>query len=183
MLTILLGFGVGLLAWTLLEYIIHAWLGHLPKGKILISREHLHHHADILYFSPLPLKIRGAIPVLGLLAVATGLTAGWPFAGGFVTAVALAWSFYEWLHQAIHVYGPTNAYMRWAARHHLHHHFTRPSRNHGVTTPLWDIVLGTHEPPAKVRVSRKHLAALPWLAATAQDGDGQPAYMADYELV
>lgn len=179
----LFGFVCGLFAWTLLEYIIHAYLGHLPKGKIMVSREHLHHHADIQYFSPLSLKIRGAVPVLSLLLVVTGLLSNWAFAGGFTVAVSVGWTVYEWLHKAIHDLGPTNAYMRWAARHHLHHHFTRPQRNHGVTSPLWDILLGTHEPPARVRVSRKHLAALPWLAASTQSGDGQPAFMADYELI
>ena len=30
---------------------------------------------------------------------------------------------------------------RWAANHHIHHY--HPDRNFGVSTPLWDIVLGT----------------------------------------
>ena len=54
----LVSFVAGLAGWTLLEYAIHSWLGHLPRGRILISSEHLKHHSDILYFTPLRLRIR-----------------------------------------------------------------------------------------------------------------------------
>jgi sterol desaturase/sphingolipid hydroxylase (fatty acid hydroxylase superfamily) len=30
---------------------------------------------------------------------------------------------------------------RWAAAHHVHHY--HPDSNFGVTTPLWDVLLGT----------------------------------------
>jgi len=173
------GLAAGLVGWTFLEYVIHAWLGHLPKGKILVSREHLHHHADITYFSSLATKLRGAVPVLGLLlAVAVGL-GGWSLGGGFVLAVAIGWSIYEWLHEAIHVSGPRGPYTRWAARHHLHHHFSKPGRNHGVTTPLWDILLGTYEGSPQVRVPAKVVTSLPWLEQGLQAGTS-PLYLGDY---
>lgn len=183
MLSVALGFVAGLVAWTLLEYIIHYPLGHLPKGKILISSEHLKHHANILYFTPVRLKIVGALPVLGLLLLISAALFGIAVAAGFVAAVAVGWTIYEWLHQSIHVNGPTNRYSRWAARHHLSHHFTRPNCNHGVTTPIWDMILGTYEPAARVRVGRKHLAGIPWMKSAASDTAVQPAFMADYELV
>jgi sterol desaturase/sphingolipid hydroxylase (fatty acid hydroxylase superfamily) len=176
-----MGLAAGLVGWTFLEYVIHAWLGHLPKGKILVSREHLHHHADITYFSSLATKLRGAVPVLGLLlAVAVGV-GGWSLGGGFVLAVAIGWSIYEWLHEAIHVSGPRGPYTRWAARHHLHHHFSKPGRNHGVTTPLWDILLGTYEGSPQVRVPAKLVTALPWLDHGLQ-ASTSPLYLADYVI-
>jgi hypothetical protein len=183
MIAIAWGVATGLVAWTLLEYVIHYWLGHLPRGRILISSEHLKHHADILYFTPLPLKVRGAAPVLGVLGLATGWAVGWAFAAGFVAAVAAGWTSYEWLHQSIHVNGPRSAYGRWAARRHLHHHFMRPRANHGVTTSLWDHVFRTHVPVERVRVPRRSLAALPWLAAAREAGAAPPAFAADYEVV
>lgn len=176
-----LGLVAGLLGWTLLEYIVHYVLGHIPKGKIFISREHLHHHQDITYFSPIPLKIRGAVPVLSLLfAVGYFAVSVW-FAAGFTLAVGAGWTLYEWLHQAIHVRGPHTAYGRWAARHHLAHHFVRPDVNHGVTTPLWDILLGTHKPVTKISVRKKDADLIPWLAAGFA-ADAPPAFIADYEL-
>ena len=71
-------FVAGLVGWTLLEYAIHFWLGHLPKGRILISSEHLKHHSDILYFTPVRLKIRGAVPVLAVLLLIVGGACGLP---------------------------------------------------------------------------------------------------------
>lgn len=153
----------GLAGWTLLEYVIHRWLGHLPKGRILTSREHLDHHADILYFTPLALKIRGALPVLGGVLLATGLLWNGPAALGSTLAVALGWSLYEWLHQSIHVRGPRNAYTRWVARHHLSHHFQLPNANFGVTSPLWDWLFLSYQPVRQVRVPARFAAALPWL--------------------
>lgn len=177
-----LGFVAGLAAWTFLEYVIHYWLGHLPKGKILISSEHLQHHANILYFTPLRRKLRGALPVLSVLLLLVSALVGIAAGVGFVAAVALGWTIYEWLHQSIHVHGPTNRYSRWAARHHLSHHFTLPQRNHGVTTPIWDIILRTYQPVPKVRVGRRHVASIPWMAAALEAGPARPAFLADYEV-
>jgi sterol desaturase/sphingolipid hydroxylase (fatty acid hydroxylase superfamily) len=158
------GFGAGLLAWTLLEYAIHSWLGHLPKGRILISAEHLKHHRDMLYFTPLPTKVRGAVPVLGVLFVLAAAACGLAGACGFVAALALGWVAYERLHRSIHVDGPRGPYTRWAVRHHLHHHASRPDVNHGVTTPLWDLVFGTYVPTPQLHVPERLRPSVPWLS-------------------
>ena len=71
-----LGFLGGLIGWTFLEYVIHYWLGHLPRGKTMVSSEHIKHHKDILYFSSLALKIRGAVPVLAITFAGVWAAAG-----------------------------------------------------------------------------------------------------------
>jgi len=176
------GFACGLFAWTLLEYIIHYWLGHLPKGKTLISSEHLKHHKDILYFTPTLTKIRGATPLLIILgAGATFLIDVW-FAVGFVAAVATGWTTYEILHQSIHVRGPTTVYGRWATKNHLYHHFMRPNRNHGVTTPIWDYIFRTHDAVDRVSIRARDAETVPWLASAFQDRDNAPAFVSDYHI-
>lgn len=182
---IVLGFLGGLLAWTLFEYVIHYPLGHLLRGRMLISSEHLRHHGNILYFSPLSLKLRGALPVVAILFALCALLVGPAAASGFVAAVAAGWCIYEGLHQSIHVKGPHGRYSRWAARHHLAHHFGDPNCNYGVTTDLWDRLLGSHRPVAKVRVPRAALAKIPWLARVHEQAAGAalPRFAEDYELV
>ena len=175
-------FVAGLASWTLLEYIIHYWLGHLPKGRILISAEHLKHHGDILYFTPLRLKVRGALPVLAVLLFIVGGACGLTAGLGFVAAVALGWTTYEWLHQSIHVNGPRGAYSRWAARHHLSHHFGPPNVNHGVTTPLWDLIFRTYAPVRCVRVPKRFQASVPWLASAFGGRTNLRECLSDYEL-
>ena len=160
----LAGLVAGAGTWTFLEYVIHAWLGHLPRGKTHVSAEHLAHHRDILYFVPLATKLAGAVPVLsiatGLAYAAMDLT----FALSFLLALTAGWWSYEWLHQEIHVRAPKGRYALWATRHHLAHHFTHPAKNHGVTTPLWDFVFGTYVRVDKVRVPPAQRARIPWLA-------------------
>jgi sterol desaturase/sphingolipid hydroxylase (fatty acid hydroxylase superfamily) len=178
---ILTGLVAGALAWTLLEFIIHYPLGHWPKGRILISREHLKHHSDTQYFTPLATKLRGIVPVLALPGLALWHTVGAVFAVSFVVSLTIGWVTYEWLHQSIHVNGPRSAYGRWAARHHLYHHFMRPNANHGVTTPIWDFILRTHQPAVQIRIREKDLADLPWLAK-ALESENPPAFVADYVI-
>jgi hypothetical protein len=51
--------------------------------------------------------------------------------------------------------------------------------NHGVTTPLWDIVFGTYEEPETIRVPKK--IVMPWLidpVSLTVHGD----YVADFRL-
>lgn len=174
-------FVAGLVSWTFLEYAIHYWLGHLPRGRILISREHLHHHADILYFTPFSRKVRGAAPVLLVVAATGTVVAGLPHALVFTAAIAIGWTAYEVVHQWIHVHGPKGRYGRWAARYHLHHHFVQPKHNHGVTTPIWDVILRTRTRPGVVRIPRKQLASVPWLEKALQS-DEPPAFAGGYRV-
>ncbi|HEX4895187.1 MAG TPA: sterol desaturase family protein [Solimonas sp.] len=182
MLAFFTSFLLSLLAWTLLEYGIHAGLGHLRHGRLLVTSEHRKHHKDILYFTPLPLKIRGALPVLLALLAVVGGAGGLAAGLGSVIAVALGWSTYEVLHQFIHVKGPQGPYTRWAARHHLSHHFGHPRANFGVTTSLWDHVFRTYQSVPQVRVPAHRLSDLPWLAVERQGQGPARPHAADYQL-
>jgi hypothetical protein len=78
-----------------------------------------------------------------------------------------------------HLKAPRSRYQHLVRRHHFHHHFGSPMRNHGVTTLFWDRVFGTLERPEQVRVPRR--LALPWLVDAA--GEILPEFRADYVLV
>lgn len=157
----------GLLLWTLLEYLLHRFVFHARVLGERLGREHLHHHAAVNWFAPWWTKLLLAAPILGALAGAGALLVGAPgaaLAGGTL----LGWLVYEWLHRRIHVAAPRSAYARWARAHHLSHHFGRPHRNHGVSTPLWDWVFGTLEAPGVVSVPSAHAHKLPWLVEAQQ---------------
>lgn len=174
------GLALGVLLWTLFEYFLHRFGGHANWLGKQVRKEHFTHHATPDYFTPWRRKLLLAAPILGATG-ALGLLVAGPT--GLAAAVGLAgsWVFYEKLHQATHLRGPRNAYGEWARRHHLHHHFQSPKANHGVTTPLWDIVFGTLERPAMIAVPRRHVRCFAWLL----DGDsGIDARYADrYRLV
>lgn len=153
----------GLLTWSFLEYVIHNWLGHLPKGKGTISKEHLAHHADTTYFVPWSKKLQLAAVVLSSLwLIGSLMGAAWQV-NVYVSSLVGGWLGYEWLHRRLHTHAPATRFGHWARRHHFHHHFASPQRNHGVSSPLWDLVFGTYERPHRIRVPERQLAGVTWL--------------------
>lgn len=185
MLLVCLTFGLGVFAWTLLEWVIHNLLGHKPKGRHRVSREHLDHHRDPDYFTSAPKKLVAATPVITALFALGSLLANVPVGASFALGVAAGWLAYEVLHRRLHTSAPRNAYGRWARRHHFQHHFHSPRMNHGVTTPLWDILFGTYQAPTRVRVPRKQAPKLPWLVAADDSGAlaVAPRFEDDYQIV
>jgi sterol desaturase/sphingolipid hydroxylase (fatty acid hydroxylase superfamily) len=180
--TLLVALPAGWALWTWAEYMLHRFAMHHLNGKGMMSREHLEHHVTSGWsFSYTHLLSWTGMLLVGFLGWAplVWLLAG-PVAG---LAVAVGWAFgyffYEYQHMVSHLKAPRTRYQHLVRRHHFHHHFGAPMRNHGVSTPFWDRVFGTYERPEKVRVPRR--LALPWLVDA--EGEILPAYAADYVLV
>ncbi len=170
---------LGAFTWTLLEYLIHRWLGHDRRfRKNLFAVEHRRHHAEGNYFAATWKKVVFAISVAGVLSVpafAIAGTAGLAYVAGLVGFYAA----YEILHRREHTCAGIGAYGRWARRHHFHHHFVDGRTNHGVTSPLWDLVFGTYEQPTVIPVPRK--LCMSWLVDPAT-GNVLPALAAVYRM-
>ncbi len=170
-------FVLGAFVWTFLEYWLHRLLGHVKGAKNPFSAEHLRHHAELTYFAPTSKKLLAALLVLALTTPGLMLLFGTPglsAAAGF----RLMYSVYEFIHRRLHTHPPRTRYGRWARRHHLHHHCSRPKDNEGVSWPLWDWVFRTLDVPATVRVPRK--MALAWMLD--EQGSLRPEYQGDYEI-
>lgn len=180
-----IGFAGGVMGWTLLEYGLHRWVFHRSLLGRRAAREHLTHHARPDYFASLRMKLGLAavilVPIVALSVLAMGVSLGTSVPVGIVAG----WLVYEVIHRRIHVAAPRGAYGRWARRHHLYHHFGRADRNHGVTTPIWDVVFGTLAAGEKVRVPKVHAPKFPWLLdPSAEVGPSiAPAFEAEYRLV
>ena len=142
----------GAVSWTAAEYGLHRFAMHELRGRGLASREHLSHHADVTYFSPTPKKLASAAgTTVVAFPLATAL-AGRRWATAFTAGMIGTYFAYEVAHRRTHTHPPRNRYGRWARRSHLHHHFGAPMRNFGVTSPVWDKVLGTYDDPGVVTV-------------------------------
>lgn len=190
----LLWTALGGLAWTASEYAIHRFVGHGPKRTLKASlvekmtpgglaaefnAEHLAHHANPRYFAPTPRKIRAAAVGIPLVGAALTPILGPRRAVSFALGFGAVYGGYEVLHRWIHVRPPTTRYGRWARRHHLLHHHKTPRLNHGVTSPLWDVLTSSHVPAEKVKVPR-HVAP-DWMVD--QRGDVRAEFAEDYEIV
>lgn len=179
LLTIPLLILAGMLSWSFAEYGLHNWRGHHGKGKNRFSKEHLSHHADARYFAPTLHKLQAAGAVTLVMLPLSMWLFGWVGGAVYTLSFLATYAGYEFLHRRIHTHPPRNGYGRWARRHHLVHHFTRPTHNHGVTSPIWDFVFRTYQDPGVVRVPRKK--AMVWLCDDS--GEIKPEYAEDYVLV
>lgn len=158
--TVLIGLasvGVGWLAWTLTEYVVHR-VGFHPASSGAVSRmiaaEHTRHHRDPAHTN-LGLRVLGdvgvavaGLPVAAALSLALGATigvgawAGW--AGGYVI--------YETSHWRFHHRAPRNSRGLARRHHHLIHHAVDAASNYGVTVKWWDLVFGTRKHLSSIRV-------------------------------
>jgi len=169
-----------IVSWTLVEYVIHRWLGHDRRftRRSAFGAEHVAHHADGNHFAPTWKKLVFLLLVLAVVGAPALLLAGpggLAFAGSFVGA----WLVYEVIHRRMHTSAGIGPYARWIRRHHFLHHFHDPRRNFGVSSPLWDVILGTRLPPARAgRVTVPRRQAMPWLFGP--DGRVRPALARDY---
>lgn len=189
-------FLLGAAGWTLTEYNLHRFVGHTPRnrqrGAAGESRDgrgasnfllgdfgdlHRAHHRTPSFFAPTGRKVVTGAAVVGALALGGSLVAGPRRGISFALGYGAMYAAYEVIHRLVHTHPPRGAYLRWAYRHHLYHHFGESKMNHGVTTAIWDKLFGTFVDPETVRVPRK--LAPPWLASC----DPAAAYAADYELI
>lgn len=129
---------VGLFVFSFIEYAFHRWLFH---GSIaLFERGHTLHHQRPLGYDSLPFFFSPVVVLLlaALLAALMPVGAALYLAG----AIALGYALYGYAHFIVHRYRFHNAAWRaWVRIHNIHH--AHPDKNYGVTTPLWDFVLGT----------------------------------------
>lgn len=175
-----LAFALGVLGWSLLEYLIHRWFGH---DKRLIRNpfgaEHTAHHSRGNYFAPAYKKAIVIPLVFSLFAIPGGAIFGAAPAIAFAAGLVGYYLLYEALHYLAHVRPAVTAYGRWLRLHHFHHHFHEPRRNFGVSSPLWDFVFRTNVPLGRVVVPKK--LAMRWLVDPAT-GDVRAEHAADYAL-
>jgi sterol desaturase/sphingolipid hydroxylase (fatty acid hydroxylase superfamily) len=135
---------LGLFLFTFMEYVVHRWVFHGPLQPM--ARGHASHHADPRGYDSLPFFI----PALVLFCVVAAGALIAPAADVWLIASGVAFGYvaYGVAHFMIHHRRFRNARLRrWAARHHIHHH--HPERNFGVTTALWDALLGTGYAPRR----------------------------------
>src|SRR5712691_3853955 len=140
-------FLLGVLVWTLLEYIIHRYVFHYEPtsrvGKQLHFIVHGVHHdypndAKRLVMPP-AVSIPLAIVFYGLFFLLFGRAAPalWAgFAGGYVC--------YDSVHYAIHHFPMKSGIWNRLKQHHLRHHYQDDHAGYGVSSPLWDYIFRTN---------------------------------------
>ncbi len=72
---------------------------------------------------------------------------GSPLVEPFFAWFILGYLAYDYTHLAIHCRNPRTRLGKYLRRRHMLHHFVTPNACWGVTSPLWDWVMGTTGEP------------------------------------
>ncbi|ESO86578.1 hypothetical protein LOTGIDRAFT_195020 [Lottia gigantea] len=135
---------MGILLWSLVEYVIHRWVFHVkpPSWSPWLIRLHFlfhgqHHKAPMdkskLVFPQLPASfLASQILLIYCLLLPTG-TALALFAGTII-----GYMFYDLTHYYLHHGTPSLTYYKSLKTYHMKHHFNDHSTGFGISSKLWD---------------------------------------------
>ncbi|WP_053978185.1 sterol desaturase family protein [Mangrovimonas xylaniphaga] len=140
---------LGLLLFTLIEYLAHRFLYH--SGEDYKNEAnwqytvHGVHHAypkdEGLLAMPIPLAI-----LLGALFFALFYVIMGEYTYLFWPGFFFGYAAYLYIHYIIHARRPPKNWFRYLWKHHHLHHHKFDDKAYGVSSPLWDIVFGTMPP-------------------------------------
>ena len=150
-------FFLGLLSWSLGEYLLHRYLFHWIDdsefGKKFHHAIHGIHHdypndTNRLFMPSVPGTIISAT-LLGLFYLMLGVNA-FIFTSGFI----LGYLMYANIHYSTHTIRKPIKFLRPLWHHHHLHHYKYPEKAYGVSSPLWDYIFRTM-PPVEDRYGAK----------------------------
>jgi sterol desaturase/sphingolipid hydroxylase (fatty acid hydroxylase superfamily) len=139
-------FLLGILLWTLLEYLIHRYIFHYdPKtrlGKRLHYVIHGVHHdypndGQRLVMPP-SISVPLAFLFYGVFLLIFGRFTPSVFAG-----LVFGYLCYDMLHYATHHFPMKRGVWLWLKQYHLRHHYKDDQIGYGISSPLWDYVFRT----------------------------------------
>ena len=149
LLTGLAAFGLFLAGWflfTLAEYLMHRYVYHIKantprKAKFQYTMHGVHHEypKDKTRLAMPPILTVFVASLLFFIFYFTFGNAGFGLLAGFVFGYAL----YLFVHYAIHVYSPPKNFLKVWWHHHAQHHYRQDEIACGVSTTLWDHIVGT----------------------------------------
>jgi 4-hydroxysphinganine ceramide fatty acyl 2-hydroxylase len=147
-LTILSVILLGIIVWTLTEYTLHRFIFHYqPKSKFGDKVHFIFHGVHHDYPSdsrrlvmPPSISIPLALLFFYLFYNLLGKVYIAPFFVGFLTG----YLFYDMTHYAVHHFNMRNKFWLAIKNHHMRHHYLNSEKGFGVSSPVWDDIMGTN---------------------------------------
>jgi sterol desaturase/sphingolipid hydroxylase (fatty acid hydroxylase superfamily) len=138
---------LGLVVWTLTEYVMHRFVFHwLPPGK-LGERIHFVFHG-VHHDYPSDSKRLVMVPTVSIPLAALfyflfrfflGPVNVLPFFSGFLAG----YLFYDMTHYAVHHFNLKSKFWLDLKQHHMLHHYKDMNNGYGVSSKFWDLVFRT----------------------------------------
>jgi sterol desaturase/sphingolipid hydroxylase (fatty acid hydroxylase superfamily) len=137
---------VGYISFTLVEYLMHKYFFHMEpntpiKDKLQYSVHGVHHDypkdKDRLAMPPFVSAAYAAIFYLVFKLIMGD------FAYYFLPGFLIGYASYLGVHYIVHAFNPPKNFLKILWVNHAIHHYKDPDKAFGVSTPLWDMILGT----------------------------------------
>lgn len=141
---------VGILVWTLTEYTLHRFIFHFNAksnfGKKIHFIFHGVHHDypsdSRRLVMPPSVSVPLALLFYFLFQAIFGSMLVAPFFVGFIAGYLV----YDMTHYAVHHFNMHSKFWLAIKKHHIRHHFENSEKGYGVSSPLWDEIMGTNFP-------------------------------------
>ena len=143
-------FILGLITWSLFEYVTHRWLYHTAfKNKRLkwfLEAFHLYHHHELKDYRVLNAGIFLIYPIaIFFWIIIYWVTQSSYLASFYGLGTLTYYYFYENIHYYIHYKVYTKGYMQMIQKYHLFHHYKKWNKNYGNTITTWDKIFNTYD--------------------------------------
>lgn len=155
-------FMLGLLGWTLVEYVMHRFIFHFHPTSDWGKKLHFIFHG-IHHDYPCD-RLRLVLPPSVSIPLATGFYYLWKFLipspglYAYFSAFILGYLVYDMFHYAIHHLDVKGKLWNQLKTHHLKHHYVDPEKGFGVSSPLWDYLVRSNfkEQKEELKVVEHH---------------------------
>lgn len=136
----------GIIAFTFVEYMMHKHFFHMEpdtpaKDKLQYTVHGVHHDyprdKDRLAMPPF-VSAAYALIFYGVFTLIMG-----DYALYFLPGFLIGYAGYLGVHYAVHAYQPPKNFLKVLWVNHAVHHYKDPDAAFGVSSPLWDFLLGT----------------------------------------
>lgn len=138
---------LGILSWTITEYVLHRFLFHFHPTSAFGKRIHFVFHGvhhdypnDVLRLVMPPAV---SIPLAFLFYFTFYFLIGGKVVPLFFVGFVMGYLFYDISHYALHHFNFRNKFWFQLKRHHMLHHYQDDEAGFGVSSKLWDLVFGT----------------------------------------
>jgi 4-hydroxysphinganine ceramide fatty acyl 2-hydroxylase len=138
---------LGIIIWSLTEYMLHRFVFHYVPDSKLGRRIHFifHgvHHDYPSDSKRLVMPPSVSMPLALLFFFLFSSILGSLFVSPFMAGFLIGYLFYDITHYAIHHFNMHSKFLLAIKNHHMRHHYQNPSKGFGVSSKLWDKIIGT----------------------------------------
>lgn len=141
---------LGIVVWSLTEYLLHRFVFHYVPDSEFGRRIHFifHgvHHDYPSDSRRLVMPPSVSLPLAVLFYLLFYMIVGKIFVAPFMAGFLFGYLCYDITHYAVHHFNMHNKFWLAIKNHHMKHHYQDPANGFGVSSPIWDKIIGTDFP-------------------------------------